>query len=81
MILTKPFNVNLSYTEGIKSFATFLFVLFSRLVLVNNDESVTWKIYIFYRMQYLVKHTRCAVHTLDFITIVSAHTDQGYPLL
>ena len=35
MILTKPFNVNLSYTEGIKSFATFLFVLFSRLLLVT----------------------------------------------
>ena len=76
VILIKPFNVNLSYTEGIKSFATFLFVLFSRLLLVTMMNRQHGK-YIFLSDVIL----SWAVHTLDFITIVFAYTDQVYPLL
>ena len=61
MILTKPFNVNLSYTEGIKSFATFLFVLFSRLLLVTMMNRQHGK-YIFLSDVILSR----AVHTIGF---------------
>ena len=69
MILTKPFNVNLSYTEGIKSFATFLFVLFSRLLLVTMMNRQHGGKYIFSSDVILSR----AVHTLDFITLVFAY--------